>query len=213
MDTPLQTGAGEGCSAQIGPLLRTCKLQGCHVAGGAAVANSGEIVRVAETTPFDRCPLAIRSLNQFLKLQRWLVGLKRFYYRRVWGMDLHPTCVFSLSARFDRTNPRGIHVGEWSYIAFDAAILSHDMTRGARDHTRIGRCCFIGARSIILPGVTIGDGSIVAAGSVVTRDVEPATIVAGNPAKVIRTGIKVGRFGRLAGADIHQAQQMAKHQF
>jgi len=46
--------------------------------------------------------------------------------------------------------------------------------------------CDIGIGSIILPGVKIGEGSIVGAGSVVTKDVEPHTVVAGNPAKVLR---------------------------
>jgi acetyltransferase-like isoleucine patch superfamily enzyme len=45
---------------------------------------------------------------------------------------------------------------------------------------------FIGMYSIILKGVTIGQGSVIGAGSVITRDVPPQTIVAGNPAKVIR---------------------------
>lgn len=45
---------------------------------------------------------------------------------------------------------------------------------------------WIGMKSIILKGVTIGEGAIVAAGSVVTKDVEPWTIVGGNPAKVIK---------------------------
>jgi acetyltransferase-like isoleucine patch superfamily enzyme len=44
---------------------------------------------------------------------------------------------------------------------------------------------FIGARAIILPGVTIGEGAAVAAGAVVTADVEPYAIVAGVPARVI----------------------------
>ncbi|HKX29160.1 MAG TPA: acyltransferase [Blastocatellia bacterium] len=51
---------------------------------------------------------------------------------------------------------------------------------------RIGRNVWIGFDSCILPGVTIGDGSIVGARSVVTRDVEPYTVVAGNPARLIR---------------------------
>lgn len=46
--------------------------------------------------------------------------------------------------------------------------------------------CWVGTGAFILPGVTVGSGAIVGAGSVVTRDVEPRTIVAGNPAKVIR---------------------------
>lgn len=45
---------------------------------------------------------------------------------------------------------------------------------------------WIGANAIILPGVTIGKGSIIGAGSIVTKDVEEYTIVAGNPAKVIK---------------------------
>jgi acetyltransferase-like isoleucine patch superfamily enzyme len=46
--------------------------------------------------------------------------------------------------------------------------------------------CWIGAGSILLPGVTIGRGSIVAAGSVVTKDVAPDTLVGGIPARPIR---------------------------
>jgi acetyltransferase-like isoleucine patch superfamily enzyme len=112
-------------------------------------------------------------------------------------MDLDPTCDFSLSARFDKTFPRGIHVGAESYVAFDAAILSHEMIRALYAHTRIGQRCFIGARSLIMPGVTIGDGSVVAAGSVVIKDVPARSIVAGNPARVIRSDVDVGPYGRL----------------
>jgi acetyltransferase-like isoleucine patch superfamily enzyme len=54
-----------------------------------------------------------------------------------------------------------------------------------RDVT-IGRNCWIGTRSIILKGVEIGDYSVVAAGSVVTKNVPEKTVVAGSPAKVIR---------------------------
>lgn len=51
---------------------------------------------------------------------------------------------------------------------------------------RIGKDVWIGSKAIILKGVTIGDGAIVAAGSVVTRDVEARTVVAGNPAKLVK---------------------------
>jgi acetyltransferase-like isoleucine patch superfamily enzyme len=136
-------------------------------------------------------------LNQLKALRLVLVSIKRMYLNRVWGMDLHPTCQFSLSTRFDRTYPRGIHVGAESYVAFDAAILSHEMIRRLYAHTRIGQRCFIGARSLIMPGVTVGDGSIVAAGSVVTKDVPPRSIVAGNPARIIRSDVEVGPYGRM----------------
>ena len=51
---------------------------------------------------------------------------------------------------------------------------------------RVCRGAWIGARSIILKGVTVGEGAIVGAGSVVTKDVEPFTMVGGNPARLLR---------------------------
>ena len=50
----------------------------------------------------------------------------------------------------------------------------------------IGKNVFIGARSIVMKGVTIGDGAVVGAGSVVTKDVPANAIVAGNPAKIVK---------------------------
>lgn len=50
----------------------------------------------------------------------------------------------------------------------------------------IGRNCWIGAGAIILPGITIGDNTVVGAGSVVTKDLPPNVIAAGNPCKVMR---------------------------
>ena len=51
---------------------------------------------------------------------------------------------------------------------------------------KIGNDCWIGAGAIILNGLTIGDGAVVGAGAVVTKDVEPYTIVVGNPARKIK---------------------------
>lgn len=51
---------------------------------------------------------------------------------------------------------------------------------------RIGKNCYIGEKSIILPGVTIGDHSFIGAGSVVTKPIPEKVIAAGNPARIIR---------------------------
>ncbi|WP_281251628.1 acyltransferase [Erythrobacter donghaensis] len=132
-----------------------------------------------------------------MPLRTAIIQFKIFIWKRVWGMDIHPTARISLSAKLDRTYPEGMHIGAYSTIAFGVTILSHDTCRLIKVDTRIGANCFIGAHSIILPGVTIGDQSIVAAGSVVNRDVPPNSIVAGNPAKVIRSGIETNRYGVL----------------
>jgi len=143
-----------------------------------------------------------RGLARLQFARKLMVALRLWHYRRLWGMDIHPTCQLSGSAKLDLTFPVGVHVGEFSYLAFESRILCHDRTRGLYLHTRVGKNCFIGGRSLVMPGVEIGDGCIVGAGSVVTKSVPPGCIVAGNPARILRTGIEVGQYGRLADADL-----------
>lgn len=143
----------------------------------------------------------MRSLNKLLWLQRWLNHVRVLIYNRFWGMSVDPTARISLSAKLDRTYPKGVHIHARSWVAFGATILTHDRTRGIQRDTVVEENCFIGARSIVLPGVRIGHNSIVAAGAVVTKDVPPRSIVAGNPAQIIRSDIEVGRYGRFLSAD------------
>lgn len=51
---------------------------------------------------------------------------------------------------------------------------------------RIGRCCWLGAGVVVVPGVSIGDGTVIGAGSVVTRDIPPNSLAVGNPCRVLR---------------------------
>ena len=136
-----------------------------------------------------------RSLQAFLPLRKVVSGVRLAVYRRFWGMTIADTAQISLKANLDHTYPRGVHVGEWSWVAFGAVILTHDRTRGVFTNTVVGRNCFIGAHAIIMPGVTIGDNCVVAAASVVMKDVPPNSLVAGNPARVIEKGIRTGRWG------------------
>jgi len=147
-----------------------------------------------------------RGLGRLSWLRTILVDSKRWVLTRVWGMDIHPTVQFSLSAKFDRTFPIGVHVGRATYVAFDSRILTHDRTRGLYLHTRVGENCFIGGCSLILPGVEIGDNCVIGAGSVVTKSVPPRSIVAGNPARVIKSDIEVGEYGRFLDADATESR-------
>jgi acetyltransferase-like isoleucine patch superfamily enzyme len=147
------------------------------------------------------------KLRQFRHIQRAISRLRIIMCNRAWGMNIHPSCRISRSAWLDRTNPKGVHIGAMSYVTFGATILTHDMCRGLYADTYIGRFCFIGARSVIMPGVTVGDGCIVAAGAVVTKDVPAFSIVAGNPATIIRGDIATGPYGRLLSAGIAESDK------
>lgn len=87
----------------------------------------------------------------------------------------------------------GIFIGDESLIGHQVvlATLNHEYTVSKRAGMtpapiHIGKRVWIGAHATILPGVTIGNGAIVAAGAVVTKDVPAYTIVGGVPARVIR---------------------------
>lgn len=143
-------------------------------------------------------PKPHRSLVRMVfALRNHILSLRLWFLRRFYGMDIHPGCKISLKANLDRTNPSGVHIDDGTYVAFGVVILSHDMSRVLTTDTYIGKNCFIGAHAIIMPGVRIGDHCIVGSGSVVTMDVPSNSIVGGNPAKILRSGIQTRRWGIL----------------
>lgn len=91
------------------------------------------------------------------------------------GLGPHPTNYLSCHSIFYKNKP-------WKYHAEWVAPISFDETR----ITNIGNDVWIGAKSTIMDGVTIGNGAIIAAGSVVTKDVPPFAVVGGAPAKIIK---------------------------
>ena len=88
----------------------------------------------------------------------------------------------------------GIEIGDGTLIGHQVVIatLNHDPDPEKRGDmfprpVKIGTKVWIGSHATLLPGVTVGEGAIVAAGAVVTRDVPPRSVVAGVPARVIKS--------------------------
>lgn len=96
-----------------------------------------------------------------------------------------------------------VEIGEGTIVGGGAMIIDTDFHHRNPDGSwgtdpksvsravYIGKNCFIGARAVILKGVTVGDRAIVGAGAVVRRNVEADTVVSGNPATVVKRGGKV----------------------
>jgi acetyltransferase-like isoleucine patch superfamily enzyme len=106
------------------------------------------------------------------------------------GTRIHGSCIHAY---------RSITIGKRCLIAANCQIIDcngHELSFDdveARIHTTsdgrpvvIEDAVWIGANSIVLPGVRIGRGSVVAAGSVVVKDVPPMAVVAGNPARIVK---------------------------
>lgn len=101
------------------------------------------------------------------------------------GLGVHPTNYMTCHSIFYKNSPWGFHP-EWVKSVGDIVKITH-----------IGNDVWIGAKSIVMDGVNIGDGAIVAAGSVVTKDVPPFAVVGGAPAKIIKYRFPLDVINRL----------------
>lgn len=140
----------------------------------------------------------IKSL--YLRIQGAKIGKHVVFYP---GVKINPAFNIELGDHVDLawgvliTTGGNVKIGSRTLVGYNTQIFSANhiipTQRGrifGSGHilkpVEIGQDVWIGAGSIILPGVTIGEGAVVAGGSVVTKDVLPFTIVGGNPAKLIK---------------------------
>lgn len=124
---------------------------------------------------------------------------KRPVYWKKCGVDVVGQFKVGYGVYFDAGNACRIHIEDGVWIASQSLILCHKRRLGdyhiGDDYNRmpyqikdvyLKKGCCIGMRSVIMPGVTIGEGAIIGAGSVVTRDIPPYTVATGNPAIVVK---------------------------
>jgi maltose O-acetyltransferase len=114
-------------------------------------------------------------------------------YLKKLGVQIGKDSTVLYPAYVDGRWPYLLEIGNNVVISINSTILTHDAsTSYAGDMVKVGKVvvhdrCFIGANCTILCNVSIGPGSIVGAGSVISRNVPPDTVYAGNPARYICT--------------------------
>jgi acetyltransferase-like isoleucine patch superfamily enzyme len=151
------------------------------------VEGANSLWHVYKTVPF------WKVVKNFIVIQmaRYtpFLGMKNWLYRTFLGLKIGEQTSFALMVMLDVMFPEKISVGRNTVIGYNTTILAHEylIKEYRLGPVVIGSEVMIGANSTILPGITIGDGAIVSAGTLVHKDVPPGCFVGGNPMKVIYT--------------------------
>ncbi len=151
------------------------------------VTGANSLWHVYKTVPF------WKVVRNFIVIQiaRYtpILSLKNWLYRNFLGMKVGDQTSFALMVMLDIMFPEKIRVGRNTVIGYNTTILAHEylIKEFRLGDVVIGDEVMIGANSTILPGVEIGDHSIVSAGTLVHKDVPAGAFVGGNPMRVIYT--------------------------
>ncbi len=117
-----------------------------------------------------------------------LLEIKNMFYRFFLGMKVGKNVSVGLMAMFDVFFPQLIYIGDNTIIGYNVTVLTHEflVREYRKGPVEIGSGVLIGSNTTILPGVRIGDGAVVGAGSLVNCDIPPGALAAGVPARVRR---------------------------
>lgn len=136
----------------------------------------------------------MRRILHLMQLVYWNIFASPEKYARHIGVNIGSNCL--IDTRNWSSEPYLITIGNNVQVTRGVSIHTHGGANAIRRHhpdfdvfgkVIIEDWAYIGSYSQIMPGVTIGEGSLVAAGSVVTKSVQPHTVVGGNPARYICT--------------------------
>jgi acetyltransferase-like isoleucine patch superfamily enzyme len=138
----------------------------------------------------------LTKFRNFIRLI--IIRIQYLILTKIYGMNIHHSSLISLKARLDKTNPKGVYIGKNSVITTGVVILTHNYVMGNNTFldTKVGDNVFLGVNSIIMPGITIGNNSIIGAGAVVTKNVEDFSIIVGNPGRLLRKDKSIGKHGQ-----------------
>jgi acetyltransferase-like isoleucine patch superfamily enzyme len=121
----------------------------------------------------------------------------RVRLHRMRGVKIGEGCFIGTDVIIETAFPHLVEIGDRVDLGMRTTIVAHQQGEIAdedKPSVRIGDDVFIGPGSILLPHVSVGEGAVVTAGSVVTTSVPPLTMVRGNPAEpVARCGVPLGR--------------------